>query len=122
MPVLLEFNVGGEDSKAGWLANQSDDWPQLVEIVEQVAEFPFLDIRAMTMPPRNRDRNVARILHKIKKITDFRTAITSCSFTRTVDGHQPGLRGSRAGRRYDGSYRHSDPWITTGAMKPESKG
>lgn len=73
MPVLMEFNVGGEDSKAGWLANQSDDWPQLVEIVEQVAEFPFLDIRGlMTMPPLETETEMSReYFIKLRKLRDF---------------------------------------------------
>lgn len=52
LPVLLEFNVGGEDSKSGWLAGDEALWPALLDDVAAVLELPNLQVRGlMTMPP-----------------------------------------------------------------------
>ena len=52
LPILLEFNVGGEDSKSGWLASDEALWPALLEDVAAVIALPNLQVRGlMTMPP-----------------------------------------------------------------------
>ncbi len=52
LPVLLEFNVGGEESKSGWLAADEDTWPALCDEVGRVLQYSHLDVRGlMTMPP-----------------------------------------------------------------------
>jgi pyridoxal phosphate enzyme (YggS family) len=52
LPVLLEFNVGGEAGKHGWDAADESLWPSLVPDVEAIAALPRLNIRGlMTMPP-----------------------------------------------------------------------
>jgi pyridoxal phosphate enzyme (YggS family) len=52
LPVLLEFNVGGEDSKSGWLAGDESLWPALLDELSAVIALPNLHVRGlMTMPP-----------------------------------------------------------------------
>jgi pyridoxal phosphate enzyme (YggS family) len=52
LPVLLEFNVGGEESKSGWLAGDESRWSSLLEEVGAVISLPHLQVRGlMTMPP-----------------------------------------------------------------------
>ena len=52
LPVLLQFNVGGEPQKHGWPASDESSWPHLVTEVGGVADLPALTIRGlMTMPP-----------------------------------------------------------------------
>jgi len=52
LPVLLEFNVGGEDSKHGWSASDESRWPDLLADVNAIAALPNLQVRGlMTMPP-----------------------------------------------------------------------
>jgi pyridoxal phosphate enzyme (YggS family) len=52
LPVLLEFNVGGEDSKSGWLAGDESLWPALLDELSAVIALPNLQVRGlMTMPP-----------------------------------------------------------------------
>jgi pyridoxal phosphate enzyme (YggS family) len=52
LPVLLEFNVGGEESKSGWLAGDESRWSPLLEEVGAVLHLPNLQVRGlMTMPP-----------------------------------------------------------------------
>lgn len=52
LPVLLEFNVGSEDSKSGWDASDESRWPELLDEVSAVIALPNLQVRGlMTMPP-----------------------------------------------------------------------
>jgi PLP dependent protein len=61
LPVLLEFNVGAEESKYGWPAWQESHWPKLLTGVEQILALPHLRVEGlMTMPPWNADPEVSR--------------------------------------------------------------
>ncbi len=52
LPVLLEVNVSGEESKFGFPAWNEDQWPELEPAFEQIMAFPHLALRGlMTMPP-----------------------------------------------------------------------
>lgn len=52
LPVLLEVNVSGEDSKFGYPAWDESQWPALAEEARQVAALPNLRVCGlMTMPP-----------------------------------------------------------------------
>lgn len=52
LPVLLEMNVTGEESKYGWNAQNEESWESIVPDVEKVMELPHLRIRGlMTIPP-----------------------------------------------------------------------
>lgn len=52
MPVLLEFNISGEESKYGFSAWDEDAWYDLLPSVEQILELPCLLIEGiMTIPP-----------------------------------------------------------------------
>ena len=52
LPVLLEFNVGGEESKQGWSAQDENTWDALRPDVEHVLQLKHLEVRGvMTMPP-----------------------------------------------------------------------
>jgi pyridoxal phosphate enzyme (YggS family) len=52
LPVLLECNVSGEESKFGFPAWQADRWPELRESFRTILELPHLEVRGlMTMAP-----------------------------------------------------------------------
>jgi pyridoxal phosphate enzyme (YggS family) len=52
LPVLLEFNVSGEESKGGWDASNEDSWSLLLPDVEQICRYSNLVVNGlMTMPP-----------------------------------------------------------------------
>jgi pyridoxal phosphate enzyme (YggS family) len=52
LPVLLEFNVGGEESKYGWPAWIKSRWPDLLPEIGQILQFSHLRVGGlMTMPP-----------------------------------------------------------------------
>ena len=61
LPVLLEFNVGGEESKSGWNASDEAQWNRLLPDVSAILDLPNLRVHGlMTMPPLETDPNEAR--------------------------------------------------------------
>ncbi|HSL45314.1 MAG TPA: YggS family pyridoxal phosphate-dependent enzyme [Anaerolineales bacterium] len=61
LPVLLEFNVGGEESKSGWDASDESRWDALLPDVASIVTLPNLRIQGlMTMPPLETDAEDAR--------------------------------------------------------------
>ncbi|MCC6299913.1 MAG: YggS family pyridoxal phosphate-dependent enzyme [Anaerolineales bacterium] len=61
LPVLLEFNVGGEASKGGWDASDETKWDAFLPEVAQILDLPHLQIRGlMTMPPLGTDAEDSR--------------------------------------------------------------
>ena len=52
LPVLLEFNVGGEESKSGWSASDESQWDRFLPEVNALLDMHHLRVRGlMTMPP-----------------------------------------------------------------------
>jgi PLP dependent protein len=52
MPILIEVNLSGEESKFGWKAWDENRWTDLVPHFEKIAQLPNLEIRGlMSMPP-----------------------------------------------------------------------
>jgi hypothetical protein len=76
LPVLLEFNVGGETGKSGWVAQDESAWPQLLPEVEALVGLPGLSIRGlMTMPPLMIDAEQARpFFQRLRRLRDFLAA------------------------------------------------
>lgn len=61
LPVMLEMNVGGEESKYGWPAAREVDWPALYPQIEAILGLENLRLRGlMTMPPLESDPEAAR--------------------------------------------------------------
>lgn len=73
LPVLLEFNVGGEESKSGWNAFDENRWSELLSDVNEVMALPNLKIRGlMTMPPIGSDAEFSRpYFVKLKRLQEF---------------------------------------------------
>ena len=73
LPVLLEFNVGGEAGKQGWLAADESAWPDLLPDVEAISGLSRLRIRGlMTMPPLSTDPEAARLwFRRLRRLRDF---------------------------------------------------
>jgi hypothetical protein len=71
LPVVMEGNVRGEDSKFGWPAYDEEGWENLLTPFRQIAELPNLEIRGlMSMPPLFEDPEKTRPLYK--KLVRFR--------------------------------------------------
>jgi len=52
LPVLLEFNVGGEESKSGWDATDKSQWQALMPEIADLLALSHLQVHGlMTMPP-----------------------------------------------------------------------
>lgn len=76
LPVLLEFNVGGEHSKFGWPAAEEKEWPALYPDVEAILDLPHLEVRGlMTMPPLETRPEDARVyFRKLRLLRDHLSA------------------------------------------------
>lgn len=60
-PVLIQFNVGGEERKFGWNASEKNLWPSLLPEIEEVIKFSNLTILGlMTIPPFTTDDKKSR--------------------------------------------------------------
>ncbi|HPH95519.1 MAG TPA: YggS family pyridoxal phosphate-dependent enzyme [Anaerolineaceae bacterium] len=52
LPVLIEVNIGGEESKQGWQAGDDSTWPALAADLAQILQLKNLNVKGMmTMPP-----------------------------------------------------------------------
>ncbi len=73
LPVLLEFNVGGEESKHGWQAWEQAQWENLLPEVEAVLTLTHLEVRGrMTMPPLYGDPEQTRpYFVRLRVLGDF---------------------------------------------------
>jgi hypothetical protein len=73
LPVLLEFNVGGEDSKSGWDASDDSHWPTLLPDIAAILELPSLRVQGlMTMPPLGTDAEASRrFFRQLRLLRDF---------------------------------------------------
>jgi PLP dependent protein len=61
LPILIEVNLSGEDSKFGWKAWDENSWLNLVPQFEKIAQLPNLEIRGlMCMPPLFDDPELTR--------------------------------------------------------------
>ena len=72
LPVLLEFNVGGEESKAGWNASDESKWEALFSEVASILELPNLRVHGlMTMPPLETDpEDSRRFFQRLRQLRD----------------------------------------------------
>jgi pyridoxal phosphate enzyme (YggS family) len=72
LPVLLEFNVGGEESKAGWNASDELRWEALFPDVSSILDSPNLRVQGlMTMPPLETDpEDSRRFFQRLRQLRD----------------------------------------------------
>ena len=76
LPVLLEFNVGGEQSKSGWIASDEAHWDILIPEVESILALAHLRVRGlMTMPPLETNPEEARgYFQRLRRLRDHMAA------------------------------------------------
>lgn len=72
-PVLLQFNVSGEESKSGWQADEPETWPRLLPDIEAVLKCTSLGVYGlMTMAPYDLDPERARpYFARLRQLRDF---------------------------------------------------
>lgn len=73
IPVLLECNVSGEESKFGWPAWNELEWENLIQEIAPIMEMRNLKVRGlMTMPPFTSDSEQARpYFIRLRKLRDY---------------------------------------------------
>jgi PLP dependent protein len=73
MPVLLECNVSGEETKEGFPAWDEDRWQELLGPVEEILALPHMDVRGlMTMAPYFPDQELARPYYKkLRRLSQY---------------------------------------------------
>ena len=73
LPILLECNVGGEESKFGYTAADKTQWAALLAETNQIALMPHLEIRGlMTMPPLYDDAEKTRpFFQRLRELRDY---------------------------------------------------
>ena len=73
LPVLLEANVSGEESKFGFPAWEEKSWPDLGPDIEQILTLSHLSVRGlMTMPPFFDDPERTRpYFQRLRRLQEF---------------------------------------------------
>lgn len=93
LPVLLEFNVGGEESKGGWSAWDETRWSELLDELSQVIALPNLTVRGlMAMPPLGDTVDFSRpFFQRLRRLQEFlavqfpRTDVSELSMGTSFD-------------------------------------
>ena len=77
LPVLLEFNVGGEDSKSGWDASDESRWNDLLPDIQSILDLPNLRVQGlMSMPPLGTDpEDSRRFFQRLRLLRDHLTSL-----------------------------------------------
>jgi pyridoxal phosphate enzyme (YggS family) len=72
LPVLLEINVGGEESKSGWDASNDAGWEAVLPAITELLDLPHLQVQGlMTMPPLETDpQDSRRYFQRLKTLRD----------------------------------------------------
>jgi pyridoxal phosphate enzyme (YggS family) len=73
LPVLIECNLSGEETKFGYPLWEESAWPEFVGEVAALLEFPHLEIRGLiTMPPYHSDPENSRpYFQKLCRLREF---------------------------------------------------
>jgi pyridoxal phosphate enzyme (YggS family) len=70
--VLLECNVSGESTKAGWLMSRTEDWDRYSEEFEAILAMSHLEVRGlMTIAPMTEDSGLLRsVFRRLRQLRD----------------------------------------------------
>ena len=96
LPVLLELNVGGEESKSGWDASNDVQWEAVLPEVAELLDLPHLRVQGlMTMPPLGTEpEDSRRFFQRLRSLRDQSgSSISPGGLARAFDGHQLGFSG-----------------------------
>lgn len=75
LPVLIELNLGGEESKSGWRINGENDMNFLIQDLERISELEYLKVGGfMTMPPL--DENPENSRQYFRQLREERDKLT----------------------------------------------
>ena len=73
LPVLMQFNLSGEETKEGWLAVDEHTWAELLPEVASVVALPNLEVSGlMTIPPFSQSPEESRPYYvKLRRLQEF---------------------------------------------------
>ncbi len=73
LPVWLEFNISGEETKFGWNIKLEENWINILIDISKILQLPNLNILGlMTVPPFSDDPEVSRPYFRLlKKFQEF---------------------------------------------------
>lgn len=73
LPIWLEFNTSGEESKSGWNIHKEIYWDNILPDLEKILSLPNLIILgAMSVPPYSKNPEESRqYFRKLRKFRDF---------------------------------------------------
>jgi pyridoxal phosphate enzyme (YggS family) len=73
LPVWLEFNVSGEQSKSGWDISLKECWNDILPDIEKILALPNLILLGvMTVPPFSNDPEETRFHYRhLRKFQDY---------------------------------------------------
>lgn len=73
LPVLLQFNIGGEESKFGWNASDMKTWPLFISEMVEVVNCSNLIVQGlMTMPPfTTKDEESRTYFRKLRELGEY---------------------------------------------------
>ena len=73
LPVLLQYNVSGEEFKYGWDASDKDKWLELLEDLNEVVSLKNIVVNGlMTMPPLSNNKDENRVyFERLRKLSEF---------------------------------------------------
>ena len=73
LPVLIEVNLSGEESKYGWEASDDEAWDKLLGDFKKISSYKNLQVQGlMTMPPLFEDPERTRpIYRKLTRLQRF---------------------------------------------------
>ena len=73
LPVLMEFNVGGEESKYGWNASEESQWEMFLPEIASLLDLPNLRVHGlMTMPPLGTEpEDSRRFFQRLGRLRDY---------------------------------------------------
>jgi len=72
LPVLLEFNVGGEQTKSGWDASDKTKWDAFLPEIQTILSLQNLQVQGlMTMPPlETRIEDTRRFFQRLRLLRE----------------------------------------------------
>lgn len=73
LPVLLEFNVGDEETKSGWRAADESNWQSFLNEVEAILALRHLQVTGlMAMPPIGETAEFSRpYFQRLRRLQEF---------------------------------------------------
>lgn len=73
IPVLIECNVSGEESKNGYLLHRESEWVSFINEIAQILEFRNIKVKGlMTIPPYREDvEEIRKYFRKLRELKDF---------------------------------------------------